>query len=1126
MNLIQKKLKIGVAIATLATQMCYAKEVLHLPFDEANGIDVVTDTISRTNFNIRHVNNPAERVNGVLGNAFRTDGYSTWLTGRFTQPIATQLSIETWIALESYPSTEEGNARDSALLHQLNAGKGFIFGINTYGNWWFTVNVAGQQVKVSAPDRFPLYAWSHVAATVDNGLIKVFVNGVKVAQQQGPTGTVQLDTSANLIVGRSDAPQQSGVFEVNAINAAYDEVIIDDTAISESTILQKYNAGKNTPWENSIAVPASRFADDLLRPRYHAMPPANWTNEPHGLVAFNGQYHMFYQRTPNGPYKWMMHWGHMVSNNFMDWSNLKDSFYPSLNINGQSGLGSKGIWSGNVVVDNGVAHAFYTTVNFDGRFDPGVAWATSSEGDLQNWTKRGGIIDKNSPNPGGIADFRDPYVWKQGGLWHMIIGTALGSGGALEHYTTADLNSANWQRAPQPFVNVPFSSMDIGSAIWEMPVFEKLGVINGVEKYILVVSPIGGAMRKNDSPYVRSVYWIGTWSQANSAAGQFIPDFTTPKNLDVIHGHLSPTITRSSAGDLVGIGIVDERSNSQLQNDLGWAHTFSLPRKWSLLSDGKTLGQEPVAQSTALRVPGSQQTVNNISVQGEYVLSASGNQTEIVINIDPTKTGQEYGFYINMSPDKDESTKIYFDGRDIVIDKSNSSNLGGLEETGIYRGAYDVAAFGKPESFHVFIDHSVIDVFINNKAAFSNRIYSTRADSTKISLYSLGGATQVNSVNIYQLEKSASNNSSSSSSSVMSSTSSSVVSSAVSSTVSSSASSQSISSKASSSSSSSSSIVSISSSSTSSATNSELVLDFESGTLVNWTANGAAFSLGDVATDTTYWSGTPFSQQGTYHLWGFKDGGDAQIGTLTSKSFILGGNGKINFLVSGGDDFNNLYVGVVRVSDGLLIGKVSGNNSETYVRKTIDVSAYIGVELAIKLVDNATGGFGHINVDDIHIPTGPLVQNLVFDFEAGNLNGWTTIGSAFSVADITTDSCYWNECLPFGKQGSRFLWGFKDGGDAQVGELRSASFTLAGSGQISFMLGGGNDINNLYIALVDAGSNQELLKITANNSEAFTTMTMNASSFVGRLCYLKLVDKATGGWGHLNLDNVIIPVLN
>ena len=116
----------------------------------------------------------------------------------------------------------------------------------------------------------------------------------------------------------------------------------------------------------SLRVPDSRFATDWLRPVVHAMPPANWTNEPHGLVRVgNGggdDWHLFYQRTPNGPYKTLMHWGHMVSRDLVAWQHLPDALWPELQ-SADFGFDMKGSWSGHVIVDGGKAFAFYTRVN-------------------------------------------------------------------------------------------------------------------------------------------------------------------------------------------------------------------------------------------------------------------------------------------------------------------------------------------------------------------------------------------------------------------------------------------------------------------------------------------------------------------------------------------------------------------------------------------------------------------------------------------------------------------------------------------------------------------------------------------------------------------------------------------
>ncbi len=111
-----------------------------------------------------------------------------------------------------------------------------------------------------------------------------------------------------------------------------------------------------------------------------------------------------------------------------------------------------------------------------------------------------------------------------------------------------------------------------------------------------------------------------------------------------------------------------------------------------------------------------------------------------------------------------------------------SVNYGGLSDPGVTRASSDdpdlvtwtkdpagllrrtaSASVRRPTArrspratFHVFVDDSVVDVFINDAAAFSNRIYPTSTDSdgaalsTGILLYSGGGET-LRSVDVWPL---------------------------------------------------------------------------------------------------------------------------------------------------------------------------------------------------------------------------------------------------------------------------------------------------------------------------------------------------------------------------------------
>ncbi|MBB3062306.1 GH32 C-terminal domain-containing protein [Microbulbifer rhizosphaerae] len=1134
-----KKIIVGpllVVAGTLSIPACDAGEPaspgpddqVFLNYDQENGTAQVSNSAGGDYF-VQLKDNPPERVPGVFGNAFRSDGYSTWVTGPLNLDGLESFSVSTWIALESYPSTVEGAHQNSALLHSWKDNRGFRLGMDTYGNWWLDVNLGGAIERLQAPDVFPLYEWSHVAAAVDNGALKLFLNGDPVALRQVSAAPLQGSSANQLIIARSDAPQMShGVFEVNAINAAYDDTRITAAARSDTDIADEAAAGAGASWQASIAVPATRFADDLHRPRIHAMPPANWTNEPHGMVEKDGRYHLFYQRTPNGPYKWMMHWGHMWSDDLVNWVDAKDALYPQPNSSGVFGLGSKGIWSGDVVMDKGVAHAFYTTVNYDGQFDQGIARATSTDIDLESWQRRGGIIDKNTPNPGGIADFRDPYLWRDGDRWHMLIGAAMGSAGGVEYYTTDDLDADNWQRAARPFSSLPFTEMDPSSAIWEMPVFEYIGEHNGVDKYALVVSPIGGSMRKNDAPFVRSVYWTGTWSLDGNGEGQFVPDSAEPKFLDLIHGHLSPAVARQN-GEPVAIGIVDERSSSEMQNTQGWAHTFSLPRIWSLGDDGQTLWQRPHPQLQSLRDTAELQQWGVQTVNGELLLVDAGHLYELEVELAEPLAEQTFGFNLATSPDGDETTRIYLQGGTITIDKRQSSNNTAQEELRQYSADYDVAAFGAPQFLRLYVDHSVVTVFINDRAVFSNRIYPTRADSTGLSLFS-DGDVALAEASWYPLRPISRNVGPSATlisdghigeglesgeritveirndlllpdldqaqwqlmnlpAGVDLGTITRIDDTHVELTLSGNASED----------------------YDTDITN--VVLDIPAAALQksdrNIQAGGVVFTAElEPATSLTLSSGGTIRE-------GSEDGAEITV-RVENNSFSLPLD-EAHWQLDGIPD--GLGYTLVRVDSQTvkiqLTGQAADYDSDIdNISLTVDPAAFVHPDP--ELHGASPTGSGGVVFEAVS-------GSLVYDFESGDLGNWCLMsGSAFSQAAVVSD-VQWHGGN-FDHQGVFHLWGFAAEGDGATGLMRTGNFVLEGDGQIRMLISGGADSINLYAALRRTDDDADLIRATGHNSETYVEVVWDASAYIGEQLYIELQDSAQGGWGHINLDNLRVPV--
>lgn len=682
-----------------------------------------------------------ETVPGVRGGALRTDGYTTWWETPLQLDGARFVGAQMWAALESYPSDREGLARDTtpaSLMNQADTRSGFDLYVDTYGRWGLRLTTSRGVETLAAPSLFPLYAWTKVGFTADpsTGAISLFQDGKVVASGRLRTGAVWLASPAPLRVARSWRDATMGGTPINLLNGAFDEIAVSQDP-GQAETLRDRGGEPAAPVSQSLAVPASRFAGDHLRPLFHAMPPANWTNEPHGLVLVNGRYHLFYQRTPNGPFKTQMHWGHMSSPDLINWTHQRDALYPSLQTE-SVGFDMKGIWSGDVIVSGGQAFAYYTSVNHGGVFNPGISVAVSADPRLQHWEKRGPIIDTAL-----VQDFRDPYLWKEGEAWNMIIGAAYEGHGGLDYYRCEPgAGPTCWTRRER-FSTTPMKAMDEpGSTIWEMPVFEALG-----GRRVLVANPIGGRISKYGQAATRGVYWVGDWKD-----GAFTPDSPAPRPLDVVPGHLSPAVAGRPDGTLVGIGIVDERRNAGALAEAGWAHTFSLPREWFLTEGGRALGQRPIKGLEMLRADPASAATPAFTLRGERLLGDFGHQAELQARFSAGSRAP-FGIVLGATADGKELTRIAYNPatREIVVDKSRSTQSTTGEGPQILRGKLDTEAFGEPLDWHVFVDGSVVDVFLGEGAAFSFRTYPSRADASWVGLLA-NDAIGVESVTAWRLK--------------------------------------------------------------------------------------------------------------------------------------------------------------------------------------------------------------------------------------------------------------------------------------------------------------------------------------------------------------------------------------
>ena len=343
--------------------------------------------------------------------------------------------------------------------------------------------------------------------------------------------------------------------------------------------------------------------------------------------------------------------------------------------------------------------------------------------------------------------------------------------------------------------------------------------------------------------------------------------------------------------------------------------------------------------------------------------------------------------------------------------------------------------------------------------------------------------------------------------------------------------------------------------------------DVSSGKWVGWTRDDAAFNFRGVISDEKV-NGAPMEKSGDYYFAGSKGGNPVMKGTLTSDVFKLGGNGFITFKIGAGKDPEKCYVEFIESGSDKVLAKVGNTDCDgMYIKdhlltKVVDLSGSVGKSIYIKITDNDDGSdYAYLNFDAFKVcqddaevaaaeaeyqaqidkygekpfiedETATTIANGGFeecDLENGVLTGWKLLdGSALTVANVVpTSQYYWDDRSVYG-DGAYYLDGSNNGATAEnlTGAIRSQKFTLGGDGYITFMMGCGN--GGSYVALCDGNTDEELIKVEntyfSDPALALTLlrMYMDASEYIGRVVYLKVVDAndgSNGGFAFICVDD-------
>ncbi|MGJ7030155.1 GH32 C-terminal domain-containing protein [Niabella hirudinis] len=439
---------------------------------------------------------------------------------------------------------------------------------------------------------------------------------------------------------------------------------------------------------------------ETLRPQLHFSPKRGWTNDPNGMVYFNGEYHLFFQHNPYGRNWGNMTWGHAVSKDLLHWTELDDAIHPNqggpvfsgggvVDKNNTSGLGKNG---------KPAMVLFHTGARGWGQY---MSWSTDGR-NFHNYEKA--VV------PRIHKDNRDPKV-----IWHapskkwvMVLWVERGNNEqhSMQFLTSPDLK--NWTPA-----SITYGGTGNDRYLFECPEFYELPVqgMKGVTKWVLT-----GA---NTQYAIGSFDGIHFTEEEKKLQNQYGRDFYAPQ-----------TFSDEPNGRRIEMGWW--RTNTAKGN-MPFNQSMSLPMEHRLVRtpEGIRLTRMPVKELEQLRVKMYTPGTNVIREQ----------------DINPLKNIRVELAEIQMELIPGKAQEIRLDVRGVPVTYHVSNQQ--LVVDGV---TAPVSLQNGRLSLRVYADRTGLEIFANNGLVFMPVNINIDSNEQSLSLSVKGGPVKVAALTVYELK--------------------------------------------------------------------------------------------------------------------------------------------------------------------------------------------------------------------------------------------------------------------------------------------------------------------------------------------------------------------------------------
>ena len=604
------------------------------------------------------------------------------------------------------------------------------------------------------------------------------------------------ETGSKVETGKTETTDKSenvDTSEIDGVETSAKQPLENEQS-TESSNLDAVQADEGTEAIEVAVEPETE--DEEYRLQYHFSNEQGWSNDPNGMVYYNGQWHLFFQYYPDGVNHGMMSWGHAVSDDLIHWTELgiSDTFNAALYENGfRWHFSGSAVWDINNTSgffndsDNGGLVAIWTIAGMPsgGSFSQRQAIAYSTDG--IHWTEPDlgiervyidgdgnptemtevqkdyyknvilgdyhvarvihnddGSVTYVNDDPLSSNDFRDPKVfWHEDSQqWIMVV-----AGGPLRIYSSPDL--IHWS---------PEAMQD--EITTECPELYYLPV-QGTNEYKYVLSEGGRWYQIGDFEQVDGVWTFVPEVGADGTPARYemnyAPDAYAAQSFNDMVNHRVVMVQWMSNWSYADNTTVNGETLEGIRKVLGEEHNgqFTLFSELSLVQtpDGLRLQQKPVAEYDSIKNAVFEFKDVTLDEDTDILDDFNSQQFQMEVEFEPEKGTDEVVIEVLKNTEYETTITYNVQTQTLTVDRSNSMDPekapADHEQNGTwFKFLYPYSAKVPMEDgkvkLNIFVDNYSIEVYANNYTTVLTELVFPDKDATAMDIYAIGTPVKAN----------------------------------------------------------------------------------------------------------------------------------------------------------------------------------------------------------------------------------------------------------------------------------------------------------------------------------------------------------------------------------------------